>query len=78
MFVLRPAVVAACFTALLACSGPTKIKYLSKEPAMGDLSYGEVVYVDDGKCPGGQIKKITGGSDEEGVAREVRCVARPG
>jgi hypothetical protein len=32
--------------------------------------------VDDGSCPKGMIKEITGGNNRHGVARTRRCVKR--
>ena len=38
---------------------------------------GKVLYVDDGECPKGEIKEVTGGSSAKGIARKVRCITRP-
>jgi hypothetical protein len=53
------------------------IELLKKVPKEGEVPTGKVVYVDDGKCPKGEIKEITGGSQEKGIARKTRCVKRP-
>jgi hypothetical protein len=58
-----------------ACAGATDV--LKKMPKEGDVPYGKIVYVDDGKCPKGEIKEVTGGSQQKGVARKTRCVKRP-
>ena len=59
---------------------------LKQEPAKGTLSPGKVVYVDDGKCPKGQVKQITGGQISSNTKRnlgaantrrEKACVPRP-
>ncbi len=59
---------------------------LRREPAKGALRYGEKVLVDDGRCPRGQVREVTGGriSDRDArrpttatQSRERRCVARP-
>ena len=50
--------------------------YLKSEPATGTLPAGRVVYVDDGACPAGQVKKVTGGSREQGNQRQRECVPR--
>ena len=50
---------------------------LKEEPAKGVLRVGEVVYVDDGSCPPGELKKITGGNQKAGKTRLVECVKRP-
>ena len=46
------------------------------EPAAGTIATGVSVLVDDGTCPAGQIKQITGGDTKRGVARVRRCVRR--
>lgn len=46
-------------------------------PAKGSVRQGDVVYVDDGRCPAGEVRKITGGNQMTGVARKVECVKRP-
>lgn len=55
---------------------------LKKEPAMGAMREGEVVFVDDGKCPRGQVRQVTGGNhDKVGgtkkIVRTSRCVPAP-
>ncbi|MEP6942633.1 MAG: DUF6719 family protein [Betaproteobacteria bacterium] len=50
---------------------------LKEEPPKGSIPYGKVVYVDDGTCPLGEVKEITGGDQRRGVPRQVRCVKRP-
>jgi len=35
---------------------------LKREPPMGALKEGQVVLVDDGSCPKGQIKRVGGGN----------------
>lgn len=59
---------------------------LRREPAKGALRYGEKVLVDDGRCPRGQVREVTGGriSDRDArrpttatQSRERRCVPRP-
>lgn len=50
---------------------------LTREPAAGDLRLGQRVYVDDGTCPQGQVKEITGAKlTPTGLQRSRRCVAR--
>ncbi|MGE0279593.1 MAG: DUF6719 family protein [Rhizobiaceae bacterium] len=39
------------------------------------LAAGNMVLVDDGSCPEGQIKQVAGGGS--GMARKRDCVARP-
>ena len=72
----KPALCAALLAAA-AVAGAQTGDILKEEPANLALRKGQVVYVDDGKCPAGQIKKITGGNQAAGVKRQVECVARP-
>ena len=65
-------VLALC--AATVCAAPMILK---EEPAKGVLRVGEVVYVDDGSCPAGEVKKITGGNQKAGKTRLVECVKRP-
>jgi hypothetical protein len=80
---LRLEILAVGVAAVL-CTGPAEaaradrpVEYLKQEPPSGTLPYGKVVYVDDGTCPSGEVKEITGGSQEKSIARKVRCVKRP-
>ena len=59
------------------CQSQTKVRYLKDEPPKGSVPYGKIVYVDDGTCPSGEVKEITGGSQAKSIARKVRCVKRP-
>jgi hypothetical protein len=40
------------------------------------IRYGEKAYVNDGKCPKGQIKEIIGGDRRLGINRQQKCVTR--
>jgi len=62
---------------LLSVLGCAETQYAKEKPATGDIPYGKVVYVDDGTCPEGQVKEITGGSQDKRIPRTVRCVKRP-
>ena len=46
-------------------SNTTKLPILSTDPTAGHLRPGEQVLVDDGSCPSGQIKEVTGGSNRK-------------
>lgn len=50
--------------------------YLKKMPKGGDIPLGKIVYVDDGECPKGEVKEVTGGSQVKDIRRKVRCVKR--
>ena len=49
---------------------------LTEMPKDGEIPYGKVVYVDDGKCPKGEVKEVIGGSWGKSVPCKVRCVKR--
>lgn len=68
---------ALCFVVSSPARGERKAEYLKEEPPAGSVPYRKVVYVDDGTCPQGQIKEITGGSQTKSVPRKVRCIKRP-
>lgn len=56
---------------LAACS-PQIVK---QEPKPGALRTGEIILVDDGSCPAGQVKEVTGGTPTQDRGR--RCVPGP-
>jgi hypothetical protein len=49
---------------------------LAQEPPYGEVKLGEKVLIDDGTCPAGEIKEITGGSVKQNISRQRRCVPR--
>jgi hypothetical protein len=54
---------------------------LKQEPKMGDLKENQVVLVDDGSCPAGQIKRVVGGNHVKAtgtkyIERKRTCVPR--
>ncbi len=50
---------------------------LTREPAVPDLRLGQRVYVDDGSCPQGQVKEVTGSRlTASGIERTRKCVPR--
>lgn len=57
---------------------------LKKEPGQGILWQGEIVFVDDGSCPPGQIKMVIGsGRPKNEIVLDSsprdskRCIVRP-
>jgi hypothetical protein len=62
--------------ALLPSVCQAKIEYLKEEPPKGAIPYRQIVYVDDGTCPSGEVKEITGGSLQRSIPRKVRCIKR--
>lgn len=77
---IRPLALATTLAIALSlpCHSRAKVEYLKEEPPKGTLPYRKVVYVDDGTCPKGEVKEITGGSQEKSIPRTVRCIKRPG
>ncbi len=68
---------AASLVVLIALGGAAgAVEILKAEPPAGALPYRHVVYVDDGSCPKGQIKKLVGGNGSS-VPRQRSCVDRP-
>jgi hypothetical protein len=52
---------------------------VSREQDIVDLRLGQRVKVDDGSCPAGQIKEVSGTKmTETGVMRSRRCIPRVG
>ncbi|THD68740.1 MAG: hypothetical protein E7813_09630 [Bradyrhizobium sp.] len=54
---------------------------MKQEPPMGAMREGEVVLVDDGSCPAGQIKRVVGGNHTKvggtkQIVRTSSCVPR--
>ena len=69
------------FLMLLISIPVASAQILKKEPAMGALREGQTVLVDDGSCPKGQIRRVTGGNHVKvgGSKRNERsrtCVPR--
>ena len=73
----KPLLCIALLTVTMVASAQQANEILKEEPANLARRKGQVVYVDDGKCPAGEIKKITGGNQAAGVKRQVECVKRP-
>lgn len=71
-------------TLLATLHGASAAQKMSKEPAEGELRPGQKVLVDDGSCPTGHIKEVTGGSNRNqapgapttGIPRQRNCVKR--
>jgi hypothetical protein len=70
-------------SALVAMStaGSVFATTLKEEPPMGAMREGQVVLVDDGSCPAGQIKRVVGGNHTKAggtkqIVRTSSCVRR--
>lgn len=69
---------AAGAAALAAVTG-VRAEQVSSERDIVDLRLGQRILVDDGSCPTGQIKQVTGAQlSSAGVVRRVECVSRQG
>ena len=69
------------FFALLSIgfAAPALAQQVAREQDIIDLRLGQRVMVDDGSCPAGQIKEVTGVKlTTTGVARARKCVPRMG
>jgi hypothetical protein len=52
---------------------------VSREQDITDLRLGQRIQVDDGSCPAGQIKEVSGARmTETGILRVQKCVPRLG
>lgn len=74
-------VAVALTVALLVIAAPALAEVLKKEPPMGQLREGQVVLVDDGSCPAGQIKEVIGGNHvkvggTKHIVRTHKCIPR--
>jgi hypothetical protein len=58
---------------------PANAEQVSREQDIADLRLGQRVLVDDGSCPAGQIKEVSGSQmTATGVLRTRKCTARIG
>jgi hypothetical protein len=65
--------------ALLAAPVRAQQVQVSREQDIVDLRLGQRVLVDDGACPAGQIKEVSGAKmTATGVSRSSRCIPRLG
>ncbi|WP_029583543.1 DUF6719 family protein [Bradyrhizobium sp. URHD0069] len=52
---------------------------VSREQDIPDLRLGQRILVDDGSCPAGQIKEVSGAKmTATGILRVLRCIPRVG
>ena len=72
-----PALPASLVLWLLAT--PALAQQFSREQDIVDLRLGQRVLVDDGSCPAGQIKEVSGSQmTTSGVLRTRKCIPRLG
>ena len=76
---MRSAIVFLGCAALTAVAAPASAQQVAREQDIVDLRLGQRMMVDDGSCPAGQIKEVTGVKlTTTGVARARKCVPRMG
>jgi hypothetical protein len=64
---------------LLGSAGSAAAQQVAREQDIVDLRLGQRIMVDDGSCPAGQIKEVTGVKlTTMGIARARKCVPRMG
>ncbi|HEY6904181.1 MAG TPA: DUF6719 family protein [Candidatus Acidoferrales bacterium] len=71
------------FVAVVATSGFVSVvsaaQPVSREQDIGELRLGQRIKVDDGTCPTGQIKEISGTRmTSNGIVRSPKCIPRTG
>ena len=75
--VVATALPASLVLALLAT--PVLAQQVSREQEIVDLRLGQRILVDDGSCPAGQIKEVSGARmTPAGVVRSAKCIPRLG
>jgi hypothetical protein len=82
VFGRRASLKALCFLAvfgLFALAAAMAAQPLSREQDIVDLKLGQRIKVDDGTCPAGQIKEVSGTKmTTTGVIRARKCIPRLG
>nr|WP_246739046.1 DUF6719 family protein [Bradyrhizobium aeschynomenes] len=64
---------------VLLLATPAQAQYVGREQDVIDLRLGQRVLVDDGTCPAGQVKEVSGSRmAETGIVRTTKCVPRFG
>jgi hypothetical protein len=67
------------FLVLVLLATPVLAQQVSREQDIVELRLGQRILVDDGSCPAGQIKEVSGTKmTPAGVARASRCIPRLG
>jgi hypothetical protein len=63
----------------LAATTPAMADQVSREQDIVNLRLGQRILVDDGSCPAGQIKEVSGARmTPSGILRAVKCIPRLG
>jgi hypothetical protein len=62
-----------------AAASPAYAEQVMREQDIVNLRLGQHILVDDGSCPAGQIKEVSGARmTESGILRMVKCIPRMG
>jgi hypothetical protein len=68
-----------CGVALLALAPCVLAEQVSREQDINNLRLGQRIKVDDGTCPAGQIKEVSGAKmSTTGIVRTRKCIPRLG
>jgi len=73
--------IAFCCTLLLALTpaAPARAQYVGREQDIGSLRLGQRILVDDGSCPAGQVKQVSGAKmTATGIVVARKCIPRLG
>jgi hypothetical protein len=65
--------------ALVLAATSAMADQVSREQDISNLRLGQRILVDDGSCPAGQIKEVSGAKmTASGIQRAVKCIPRLG
>ena len=65
--------------ALFVLATATLAQQVSREQDIGELRLGQRIKVDDGTCPAGQVREISGTKmTSTGIVRAQKCIPRLG
>jgi hypothetical protein len=75
----RPSVLLLAGMALALSATSVMAEQVSREQDIVNLRLGQHMMVDDGSCPAGQIKEVSGAKlTPNGILRAVKCIPRLG
>lgn len=76
---MRPALYLFGALTALTLAAPARAQIYSREQDIPELRLGQHIQVDDGSCPTGQIKDVSGTTlTAAGVTRVRKCIPRLG
>jgi hypothetical protein len=78
---MKPCSTLLLLSGLVLCALPTSAwaDQVSREQDIVNLRLGQRIKVDDGTCPAGQIKEISGAKmNATGIVRASKCIPRLG